>query len=341
VPGLGASFGRGAATSYQEDMANADCILIMGSNMAEAHPVGFRFPMQAREKGAQLIHIDPHFSRTSAMCQQYVNIRTGTDIAFLGGMVNYILTHDKWFKEYVLAFTNATTIINDDYLDPEDLAGRFSGFDNDKRQYEPDHKSWQYKNENGGSETQSGHDGKAQSFSERAGSLDNPVTEKDPTLQNPRCVLNLLRKHYERYTPEMVANICGCSVEQFLKVCETVCANSGRERTTCLVYAVGWTHHSTGVQIIRSSTLVQLLLGNIGRPGGGANPVRPAAGLHGAAFHDQRTQGSGCIPGQGVLEDRLLVEHTEVRRKHAQGLVRRRGYQGERLRLRLAAEVRR
>src|ERR1700761_5703945 len=163
-------------------MANADCVLIMGSNMAEAHPVGFRFPMQARERGATLIHIDPHFSRTSAMCQQYVNIRTGTDIAFLGGLVNYILTYDKWFHEYVMAYTNASTIINDDYQDTDDLGGLFTGFDAEKRQYEPDHKSWQYATE-GGQPTQSGHDNKAESFIEHGGSLDNPVTEKDPTLE--------------------------------------------------------------------------------------------------------------------------------------------------------------
>ena len=113
MPGLGASFGRGAATNNQQDMANADCLLFMGSNMAEAHPVGFRWPMRAREKGAHLIHVDPRFSRTSAMCQTYVGIRAGSDIAFLGGIINYILSNDKWFKEYVLAYTNASTIVGE------------------------------------------------------------------------------------------------------------------------------------------------------------------------------------------------------------------------------------
>src|SRR3954451_17429764 len=129
VPGLGTSFGRGAATSFQEDLQNSDCILIMGSNMAEAHPVGFRFPMKAREKGATLIHVDPHFSRTSAMCQQYVPIRTGSDIVFLGALINHVLTTERWFREYVLAFTNAATIVNDDFRDTEDLDGLFSGYD--------------------------------------------------------------------------------------------------------------------------------------------------------------------------------------------------------------------
>jgi formate dehydrogenase major subunit len=258
-------------------MANADCVLIMGSNMAEAHPVGFRFPMMARERGAKLIHVDPHFSRTSAMCQQYVNIRTGSDIAFLGGLIRYILENDKWFHEYVLAFTNATTIITDEYADPEDLGGLFSGYNHEKRQYDPENETWQYAGEDGGgSHGDSGH------HKEGTGSLDNPVPEKDPTLQNPRCVLNLLRKHYARYTPEMVARICGCKEEEFLRVAETICANSGRERTTCLIYAVGWTQHSIGVQIIRAATLVQLLLGNIGRPGGGIMAMRGHASIQGS-----------------------------------------------------------
>ena len=147
--------------------------------MAEAHPVGFRFPMQARERGATLIHVDPHFSRTSAMCQQYVNIRTGTDIAFLGGLIRYILENDKWFHEYVMAFTNATTIITDEYGDPEDLAGLFTGYNLEKRQYDAENESWQYASEGGGeSHGTSGH------HKEGSGSLDNPVPEKDPTDQS-------------------------------------------------------------------------------------------------------------------------------------------------------------
>ena len=129
MPGLGASFGRGAATNYQQDMANSDCILFMGSNMAEAQPVGFRWPMKAKEKGATLIHVDPRFTRMSAVCDVYVGIRSGSDIAFLGGLVNYVLTNDRWFHEYVLAYTNASTIIEEGFQDTEDLAGLFSGFD--------------------------------------------------------------------------------------------------------------------------------------------------------------------------------------------------------------------
>src|SRR5690606_25022397 len=127
VPGLGASFGRGAATNYQQDLANSDCILIMGSNMAEAHPVGFRFPMQAKEKGAKLIHVDPRFSRTSALCDLHVPIRAGSDVAFLGGLIHYVLKEEKWFKDYVLEYTNAATIVQEGFQDTEDLEGLFSG----------------------------------------------------------------------------------------------------------------------------------------------------------------------------------------------------------------------
>ena len=131
MPGLGASFGRGAATNYQQDLANSDCVLFMGSNMAEAHPVAFRWPMKAKEKGATLIHVDPRFTRMSALCDVHVGIRAGSDIAFLGGLVNYVLTHDRWFKEYVLNYTNASTIVQEGFRDTEDLDGLFSGYHGD------------------------------------------------------------------------------------------------------------------------------------------------------------------------------------------------------------------
>ena len=128
MPGLGASFGRGAATNYQQDLANSDCILFMGSNMAEAHPVGFRWPMKAKERGAALIHVDPRFTRTSALCDVHVGIRAGSDVAFLGGLINYVLRDDRWFHEYVLNYTNASTIVQEGFQDTEDLAGLFSGY---------------------------------------------------------------------------------------------------------------------------------------------------------------------------------------------------------------------
>src|SRR6185312_15206312 len=133
VPGLGTSFGRGGATGFQQDLANADCIIIMGSNMAEAHPVGFQWVMEAKARGARILHIDPRFTRTSAQAHQYVALRAGSDIAFLGGVVKYILDNELDFREYVLAYTNAATIVREDFVDTEDLDGLFSGFDKDTR----------------------------------------------------------------------------------------------------------------------------------------------------------------------------------------------------------------
>ena len=150
MPGLGASFGRGAATTFQQDLANSDCVLIMGSNMAEAHPVGFRWPMKAKERGATLIHVDPRFTRTSALCDFYVGIRAGTDIAFLGGVINHVLTNERWFREYVLAYTNASTIIEEGFRDTEDLAGLFSGFDQQHESYDARQGHWGYEESRNG-----------------------------------------------------------------------------------------------------------------------------------------------------------------------------------------------
>ncbi|MEN3337666.1 MAG: formate dehydrogenase major subunit [Acidobacteriota bacterium] len=282
MPGLGTSFGRGAATGSQQDLQHSDCILIMGSNMAEAHPVGFRFPMLARERGAQLIHIDPHFSRTSAMCTQYVAVRAGTDIAFLGGLINYVLTHERWFREYVLAYTNATTVVSDGYVDAEDNDGLFSGFDAGTRSYDPAVADWHYQGEPAPAQTHTPDHIKAESFSERMGAIRNVPPVADPTLQDSRCVLNILRRHYARYTPDVVSSITGCSVDQFIRVAETLCENSGRDRTSALVYAVGWTQHTTGVQMIRAAGILQLLLGNIGRPGGGIMAMRGHSSIQGS-----------------------------------------------------------
>ena len=299
MPGLGASFGRGAATTYQQDLANSDCILFMGSNMAEAHPVGFRWPLKAKEKGATLIHVDPRFTRTSAHCDVFVGIRAGTDIAFLGGVINYILTNERWFKEYVLAYTNATTIIQEGFQDTEDLAGLFSGYDPETHRYNAAKGRWGYQcssnDDDGGPETpmvKEAHGvhgdslmaGSPSHSSARADMTDAPADKPwhDPTLQHPRCVLQILRRHFARYTPEMVASVCGCTAEDVVRVAELLCANSGRERTSALVYAVGWTQHTTGVQIIRTAGILQLLLGNMGRPGGGIVAMRGHSSIQGS-----------------------------------------------------------
>jgi formate dehydrogenase major subunit len=281
VPGLGTTFGRGAATTFQQDLANSDCILVMGSNMAEAHPVGFRWPMKAKERGATLVHVDPRFTRTSAMADVYVPIRAGSDIAFLGGLINYVLEHDRWFREYVLAYTNATSIVDDGFRDAEDLDGVFVGFDRERGRYDPERMRWNYAGSPPQPQTHAPDHMTTMPYSARLGDVaSKPPT--DPSFEHPMCVLNVLRRHYARYTPEVVASICGCSFEQFTRVAELLCANSGRERTSAIVYAVGWTQHTTGVQMIRAAGILQLLLGNIGRPGGGIMAMRGHASIQGS-----------------------------------------------------------
>ena len=288
MPGLGTSFGRGGATSFQQDLADSDCIVIMGSNMAEAHPVGFQWVMEAKARGARVIHIDPRFTRTSAVADTYVPIRAGTDIAFLGGVINYILANEKDFREYVTAYTNAPFLLDDAFRDTEDLDGLFSGYDEATGSY--DNASWHYRT---GGQHADGSGGAADGGDEHThgeahgsgGATMEGVhgdIEQDPTLQDPRCVFQVLRRHYARYTPEMVEQVCGVPVEEFLGVCEAWTANSGRERTSAVVYAVGWTHHTTGAQLIRTAAVIQLLLGNIGRPGGGVMAMRGHASIQGS-----------------------------------------------------------
>jgi formate dehydrogenase major subunit len=280
-------------------MANSDCILFMGSNMAEAQPVGFRWPMKGKERGATLIHVDPRFTRMSAVSDVYVGIRSGSDIVFLGGLVNYVLSNERWFHEYVMAYTNASTIIEEGFEDTEDLEGVFSGFDRQSDSYDAKQGDWGYENcaedvqqdsANAPAQAKSekgrpglhGHgiDGNAEAFTSPC--KDKTAIERDPTLQHPRCVMQILRRHFARYTPELVSTMCGCTQEQFARVAELLCANSGRERTTCIAYALGWTQHTTGVQIIRTAGILQLLLGNMGRPGGGIMALRGHSTIQGA-----------------------------------------------------------
>ena len=285
MPGLGATFGRGAATTYTQDLANSDCVLIMGSNMAEAHPVGFRWPLRAKENGATLIHVDPRFSRTSALCDRYVGIRAGTDIAFLGGLVNHVLTHEKWFGEFVRAYTNADHIVDAGFGDTEDLHGLFSGYDPATGTYDPAAGHWGYEGETPTGPTQTKAEGGQAGTHGHGlqGSADaGRPARRDPTLTDPRCVMQILRRHFARYTPDAVAAVCGCTPQEVTATAEALCANSGRERTGMIVYSVGWTHHTTGVQIIRTAGILQLLLGNIGRPGGGVMALRGHSSIQGS-----------------------------------------------------------
>jgi formate dehydrogenase major subunit len=284
VPGLGTTYGRGGATTAPSDLLNSDVILIMGSNMAENHPVGFQWVMEAKEKkGAHVIHVDPRFSRTSAVANTWVALRAGSDILFLGGLINHILENELDFREYVVHYTNASVIIPESFKDTEELGGIFSGWDPDRKQY--DTTSWLYQG------VQSPSDSSDQNSDEPSGghtqhgvdsTTDLSTYEQDLTLQHPRCVYQIMKRHFARYTPEMVEHYCGVAKEAFLNVANMYCGASGPEKTAAICYALGWTQHSSGVQMIRCAAILQLLLGNMGRPGGGILALRGHASIQGS-----------------------------------------------------------
>ena len=243
-------------TNHWIDIKNADVVLIIGSNAAEHHPVSFKWIMRAKDNGAALIHVDPKFSRTSARCDYHVPLRSGTDIAFLGGMVNYILESNSYFHDYVVNYTNASFIVGKGY-DFKD--GLFSGYDAKARKY--DQSKWGF---------EKGQDG---------------APLRDATLKHERCVFNLMKKHYSRYTLKNVSDITGVSEENLLKVYKQFCATGKPDKAGTILYALGWTQHTVGVQNIRCSTLVQLLLGNIGVAGGGINALRGEPNVQGSTDH--------------------------------------------------------
>ena len=220
--------------------------------MAENHPVGFQWVIEARERGAHVIHVDPRFSRTSAMATMWAPLRAGSDVLFLGGLINYVLDRGKVFREYVVPYTNASVILPDGVQDSEELDGLFSGWDPASGSYDPG--AW--------------------SLARSPGA--------DPALEHPRCVFQVLKRHFARYTPEMVERFCGVPKERFLEIAEAYTSASGPDKTGAICYALGWTQHSTGVQIIRSAAILQLLLGNIGRPGGGVMALRGHASIQGS-----------------------------------------------------------
>ncbi len=242
-------------TNHWRDIRHADLIMINGANPAEAHPVGFRWMMRAKlERQAKMIHVDPRFTRTSAVADTHLRIRTGTDVAFFGGLINYVLQNALYHKEYVEFATNGVFVVKPSYTFKD---GLFNGFDSEKGAYDPT--EWAY---------ETGPDGFAK--------LD---------IRHPRSVLNLMRQHYSRYTPEMVERITGIPRDQFLAVARQVGEMGRPDKVMTIVYAVGLTHHSTGVQLIRSGAVLQLLLGNIGRPGGGMNAERGHANIQGNTDH--------------------------------------------------------
>ena len=263
--------------------------------MAECHPVGFQWVMEAKARGAKVIHVDPRFTRTSALADVHVPLRAGSDIAFLGGIINHVLQNDKYFRDYVVAYTNGPDVLREDFRDTEDLDGVFSGFDPESRDYDPG--TWQYR----GSPVRPASGQRDQHFEERhetdssvseaargeahgsgGAAISQTEPERDETMTHPRCVFQVLKRHYARYTPEMVERICGVPQDLFRQVCDLVTENSGRERTTAFAYAVGWTQHTVGVQYIRAASVLQSLLGNIGRPGGGILALRGHASIQGS-----------------------------------------------------------
>lgn len=240
-------------TNHWEDIKNADVVLVMGGNAAEAHPVGFKWAIEARNHNkARLVVVDPRFTRSAAMADLYAPVRAGSDIAFLGGVIRYLLESGKIQTEYVRHYTNAPFIVGEAYQFTD---GIFSGYNEDKRSYDP--ASWAYEKDEAG------------------------FAKVDMTMEHPRCVLQVLKRHYAAYTPEMVSTICGTKTEDFLKVCETIASTATPARTMTIMYALGWTQHSTGSQMLRTGALVQLLLGNIGVAGGGMNALRGHSNIQG------------------------------------------------------------
>ena len=240
-------------TNHWVDIKNANVVMVMGGNAAEAHPVGFRWAMEAKNNNdATLIVVDPRFTRTASVADIYAPIRSGTDITFLSGVILYLISNNKINAEYVKNYTNASLLVREDFSFED---GLFSGYDEAKRQY--DKSSWNYQ------------------FDE------NGFAKRDDTLSDPRCVWNLLKAHVSRYTPEVVENICGTPQADFLKVCEALASTSAANRTATFLYALGWTQHTVGAQNIRTMAMIQLLLGNMGMAGGGVNALRGHSNIQG------------------------------------------------------------
>ena len=209
-----------------------------------------------------------------------MQIRAGTDIAFLGGLINYILENDLWFKDYVIHYTNAPQLLREDFKDTEELEGVFSGLERDQRQYQRE--SWQYRGEDVESMLAEHYAETSQPQSAATRTIGTLERERDYTLRDPNCVFQVLKRHYSRYTPEMVASICGCSSDHVVQVARTLAENSGKEKTSSICYAVGWTQHTIGCQMIRAAGILQLLLGNVGRPGGGIQALRGHSSIQGS-----------------------------------------------------------
>ena len=243
-------------TNHWIDIANSDCVLIMGSNPAENHPIAFRWIQKAADRGAKVIHVDPRYTRTSALADLYIPIRPGADIAFLGGLINYIIKNNKYFKKYLVNYTNAPFLLQSSYGFSD---GLFSGFDQERRRY--DKSQWDFVRDEQG------------------------VPAKDPSLTDPNCVFRKLKEHYARYTPEQVCRVTGIDRDDLSRIYGVYSSAGGPGKTATIMYAMGWTQHTVGVQNIRAMAIVQLLLGNMGRPGGGVNALRGESNVQGSTDH--------------------------------------------------------
>ncbi len=267
------------------DIKNTDMMLIMGGNPAENHPCGFKWAIEAKKtRNAKMIVVDPRFTRTAATSDQFLQIRAGSDIAFLGGMLRYAIENNRVAKEYLANYTNAAFIVKEGFKLPED--GLYSGFDAASQTY--DRSSWNYEegNDAGGASPHA----TAKPVASAPGTPPPlpgmpPKVAYDFTLQHPRCVFQLLRQQYSRYTPEMVERITGIPKEQFLKAADlytSIRKDGDMKKVATILYAVGWTQHTFGTQVIRTAAILQLLLGNVGRAGGGVNALRGHSNIQGA-----------------------------------------------------------
>jgi formate dehydrogenase major subunit len=250
---LGPTFGRGAMTNHWNDLANSNCLMIIGCNPAENHPISFKWITQAMDKGAKLIVCDPRFTRSAAKADVFLRLRPGTDIALMGGFINYALEHNLYHRDYVVNYTNASFLVNKDFGFTD---GLFSGYLKDKHAYDP--ATWSY----------------------QVDAEKKPLA--DPTLNDPHCVFQILKRHFSRYTPELVAAVTGVPRAKFLEVAALYCATGAPGKSGTVMYAMGGTQHTTGVQIIRSYTILQQLLGNMGVPGGGINALRGENNVQGS-----------------------------------------------------------
>lgn len=240
-------------TNHWSDLQNTDVALIMGGNPAENHPISFRWLTKAKERGAKILSVDPRFTRTSSKADVYAQLRSGTDIAFMGGMIKYAMDNELYHKDYVVNYTNASFIVKEDYKFDD---GLFSGYDEATRKY--DRATWAFEtNEDG-------------------------TPKEDKTLKHPRSVFQIMKKHYERYDVETVTSVTGTSKEDYLKVCETFCSTGQVGKSGTIMYAMGTTQHTVGSQNVRAFGIIQLLLGNIGLPGGGINAMRGESNVQGS-----------------------------------------------------------